>query len=199
MKGFELPVRPGECVMVFGIPTSRSGFVRHLAHRERHDFVPKVCPAWPAYERLLDQIEPAIAHMIELGVAVRREAPLQQLTEACRSSRVVVLFSHWTDDRVEFDDGLQAIDEVTAAVPSMFNGVIDLCVCHPDSLVMQLRRDRPNCLVKRTRSKARVSYWLQFYEVLFRVLSEREIAYSDAVAVTATALMGDDIAIGDEQ
>ena len=193
MKSFERPVSPDECVVVFGIPTSKTGFVRHLGQRSRHDFVPNVCPAWPAYERLVEQIELAIPRINSFGVDLRQDATLSQFAEVFFNKRVVILFTHWANDRVEFDDGLHRIDTVAAAVPETYDGVIDLCVCHPDELVMTLRRDRPACLIKRTRSKARVSFWLQFYQVLFRVLTDRHVTYSEAVAITATSLMGTEI------
>lgn len=190
MKSFELPVRPDECVILFGIPTSRAAFDRHLAQRTRHDFVPNVCPAWPAYEQIVEQVELALPLIQSLGVDVRHDARLPDLAKGFLSKRVVILFSHWIDDHVEFDEGLHDSDAIVSEVPATFDGVVDLCVCHPEALVMRLRRDRPECLVKRTRRKARVSYWLQFYHVLFRVLAAADVTYDHAVAVTATSLMG---------
>ena len=116
---------------------------------------------------------------------------MTDFAECFPSKRVVILFSHWIDDSVEFDDGLHGLDAIVSQVPVEFDGVVDLCVCHPCALVMRLRRERPECLVKRTRSKARVSFWLQFYQILFRVLAAGDLAYSDAVAVTLHQLKGD--------
>ena len=56
MKSFERPVRPDECAILFGIPTSEAAFKRHLEQRARHDFVPNVCPAWPAYEQIVEEL-----------------------------------------------------------------------------------------------------------------------------------------------
>jgi hypothetical protein len=146
MKSYNQSIRPDECVIVFGIPTSKASFVRHLAERNRHDFVPNVCPAWPAYERMVEHFDLVVPRIRLFEVDLRQDARLSHFAEAFVNRRVVILSSHWINDQVEFDDGLYGIDAVASAVPETFDGVIDLCVCHPDALVMRLRRDRPGCL-----------------------------------------------------
>ena len=193
MKAFEQPVRPEDCVLVFGIPTTQQGFFRHLSESSRHDFVPSVCPAWPAYERIVEQFEVALPRISSFGVSVRHDVTFRQFSDSFSDARVVILFSHWVNDAIEFDDGLYHIDRVVSGVPPSYCGVIDLCVCHPDALVMSLRRERDNCLIKRSRSKARVSFWLQFYQILFHTLQKGELAYGDAVTMVAMTFMGIEI------
>lgn len=181
----EAVVQPQQCVLAVGIPSSRGAFLRHLEERERHHFVPAVCPAWPAYHRIVRNLETGLTAVRALGVCVRQDLTLAEFHRCFADATVVILFSHWAAGRVEFDDGLASIDDVVAAVPRDYSGVVDLCVCHPAELVLQLRRCRQKCLVKASRSAARVSYWLQFYIVLFTLLRSRRLVYNDAVEAVA--------------
>ena len=189
MRLYEEHVVPERCAMAFGIASSRSGYERHLATRAAHDFVPAVCPAWPAYARVVRQLDAAIARLRSLGVVVHRDVTLEDFGRCFDGASVVILFSHWARDSVEFDDGLAPYTDVVSAVPHDFSGVVDLCVCHPAALVLQLRRDRRECLIKASQSKTRISYWLQFYVVLFQYLRNTASTYSDAVEIVATGFL----------
>ena len=112
---------------------------------------------------------------------VVENATLQQFESSFTNAQVVILFAHWVTRAVEFDDGLMSIERVVSAVPMSYSGVLDLCVCHPTQLVVRLRRERPNCLIKRTRKEASLLFWLQVYDVLFGLLRAEAVLYTTAV------------------
>ena len=99
---------------------------------------------------------------------------------------MVILFSHWTSgDEVEFINGMATVEDIIAAVPVEFQGVVDLCVCHPAKLATALQRERPRCFVKSSPDRAiHFTFWLHFYEVLVEVLLHKQVDYCQAIEQT---------------
>ena len=181
MTAHQQPVTPERCVVALSIPTSRGRFLDHLGDTTRHDFVRTVCPDWARYEAFAKHILEFIVRFEAGGVRVLENATLEQFESSFAKAQVVILFAHWVDRAVEFDDGLVSIERVVSAVPMSYSGVLDLCVCHPTPLVVRLRRERPNCLIKRSRNEASLLLWLQIYDVLFGLLRAEAMPYTTAV------------------
>ena len=97
---------------------------------------------------------------------------------------IVILFSHWREDTIEFFDGLVGIPDIVKAIPYEFEGLIDLCVCHPEKLTFALRSERPKCLIRYTQKKATPYIWLYFYLMVFKRLKEENITYLQALELT---------------
>jgi hypothetical protein len=173
-------VRPEECTILFGIATSREEFFADQA-REDRDFSRQFEGIWPRYDRefagVLRELEPA---MMKKGAAMRHGATLADFSAAFASFRVVTLFSHWLEGAVEFADGMKPWRSILEAVPETWNGVLDLCVCHPLDLASALRRERM-CLVRYTSVSATPAYWLYFYVALFAEMPRRDFAYIPAL------------------
>jgi hypothetical protein len=93
----------------------------------------------------------------------------------------VVLFSHWYEDAVEFSDAFEPISAIVTAISPAYSGILDLCVCHPVSLVKELRIHRPDCLVKYLPTEAAPHYWLYFYRILFSRLQSQDLTYLAAI------------------
>jgi hypothetical protein len=74
--------------------------------------------------------------------------------------------------------------DVIAAVPDRFNGILDLCVCHPKELAKTLERLRPRCLVRSSNREATPVFWLYFYDVLTTILQTRRTTYTAALEET---------------
>jgi hypothetical protein len=181
MTGHLRAVSPERCVVALAIPVSERRFREHLADIARHDFVRTTCPDWARYEAFARHIREFVRRFAARGVPVVENATLQQFESCFATSQVVILFAHWAAQAVEFDDGLAPVRRVVSAVPVSFDGVLDLCVCHPTALVVRLRRDRPNCLIKRTRGETSLLFWLQVYDVLFGLLRTEPMPYSTAL------------------
>ena len=179
-------IKPADCVIGACIPTTRREFVRDIDDPAK-EFVPKLCPVWFKYEEeVVHPFERVRGPLTAWGVQVVPGVTLKSFGELFRLRRsVVILFAHWSDDRVEFADGLKPIDRVIEAVPEEFGGILDLCVCHPEALATGMRVRRPNCLVKRTVRQAVPKVWLYFYLALFGYLKDTDDFYMAALeAVT---------------
>ena len=139
---------PSECTILFAIPTDEETFREHARTPHRRDYVVNRVRSWPRYHyqfvRHFTQVE---RFLRSLGVTLRANAALTSLTSACSSSQVVIVFAHWTREGVELDDGVTTLDAFVEAVPNLFGGILDLCVCHPLPLVLKLRTDR-RCLIR---------------------------------------------------
>jgi hypothetical protein len=176
-------VKPENCALAFGIPTSRETFLRDQAQDGEY-FAKHYHGVWERYDhevvRHLRKYAPLLK---QLGVNVVEQLTLQHFGELFRDAKldVVVLFSHWHDDAVEFHDGLALAPAIIEQIPVDFSGVLDLCVCHPESLTIALRRDRPRCLIRYTNKPATPYIWLYFYMELFNYLRQHDSTYLQAL------------------
>jgi hypothetical protein len=179
---YERAIHPEDCAILFGVPTDYAGFRRDLGAPNK-DLVPNISPVWPVYRRdIVQPVERLVATAAPLGVTMWHDVTLRELSKAADGRRmVVILVSHWTEDRVELTDGLHAFVEVVEAVPETFDGFLDLLVCEPDNLAISLRDFRPRCIVRfATRSKVKLAFWGGFFEALFTSLHESPRPYMRA-------------------
>lgn len=177
-------VKPRDCVIAFGIPTTREAFSRALLTPQGRDFVPNCCPDWQDYYFQIGSYVDRIVPSVEaLGATVVRDLPLKGFGELLRGGRhsVVILFSHWCGEAVEFADGLAPVASVVREAPDSFRGILDLCVCHPDSLAAQLGDKWPHSVVRFTGVEATPAVWLYIYLFVMRTLSREETTYLDAI------------------
>jgi hypothetical protein len=176
--------------MVIGIPHTHEGF-RRAQERKDAAFANSFLGGWPQYysqfARDLEALEAVLYH---LGVTILHEASLGEFAHALTQPYdVVVLFSHWHDNAVEFSNGLEPTGAILSVISPTYTGILDLCVCHPKSLVRELRSHRPDCLVKYLRTKALPHYWLHFYRVLFSQLQAHDLTYLAALEEVARAFL----------
>jgi hypothetical protein len=147
-------IRPQDCTLAFGVPTSLAELDRDISNPGGRDFVAKICKAAKVQDKIreyrlavLDYIDTLLPAIEGTGAKVERGVTLHGLPDIFRdrSRKVITLFSHW-DVRgfVEFADGLAPPAAIVEQVPVEYAGVLDLCVCHPIALAKELRLERPN-------------------------------------------------------
>ncbi len=182
-------IKPNDCVMGFGIPTSKhtffssrhegdKGFASGVWLKYRHDFV-----------NPLQNILPAL---IALKVTIVFDLTLERFGKIFLNERykVIILFSHWANDSVEFFDGFAKTSYIVENIPKETDKIIDLCVCQSGPLKDKLKQNRPNCLVRSVQKKEATPYlWLKFYSTLFRHLNQENISYTQALKDTAVTFM----------
>jgi hypothetical protein len=183
-------VKPSNCVLAFGIPTSREGFYRAL-DSPHADFVKRFLGGWPQYHaQFVVDVEIVEPILCKLGVTTIHDATLADFARVVdQSFDVIILFSHWHADAVEFRSGFESVRSLLSAIPSAFAGVLDLCVCHPMTLVSALHRHRPGCIVKYLPTEAAPHYWMYFYRTLFSQLQSRDLTYLTAIQEVACAFL----------
>jgi hypothetical protein len=92
-------VKPADCILAFGIPTSREDFLKDL-ESENKDFAGTIPGKWPQYEvavmRVLQEFLPA---MRDLGVHIVHRLTIRDFGNLFRESSVkaIVLFTHWKE------------------------------------------------------------------------------------------------------
>lgn len=137
---------------------------------------------------VFDRVIPIIT---ALGARIIHELTLSEFGNlfANKNIDVVILFSHWNENTVEFYDGLYEVSVIVQKVPPEFGGIIDLCVCHPERLAIELRQERPRCLTRYANNIATPSFWLYFYLALFRFLSDCNLTYLSALEKTVDSFL----------
>lgn len=179
-------ITPHNCVLAFGIPTSKKEFFDDLTDPEA-GFSKRFKGGWSQYDRqIIKATERILPVLSKWGVSIVSDMSLKGFADlfTCGRYDVVILFSHWENECIEFSDGLKNTSDIVARIPHEFCGLIDLCVCHPENMTFLLRRDRPNCLTKYVDRKATPSIWLHFYLVLFKRLHEQALTYLQALELT---------------
>lgn len=172
-------IKPENCALGFGIPTNEKDFFKDQFDPEKK-FAKQFRSVWARYDLEIvghiKRIEPKIA---EYGATIVHRLSLQNFGEFLLNNKfdVVVLFSHWENDSVEFYDGMADISAIINQIPLNFSGIIDLSICHPIKLTIEIKKKRPNCLVKFTNKAATPFIWLYFYEALFWHLKNNNKTY----------------------
>jgi hypothetical protein len=177
------PILPRNCLVGFGIPTSKDAFESAQCDPNR-DFAGRFLGGWEQYlDQLIEDIRAFEAAVGPKGVTLVTNLNLRDCGSlfAKGDLRVFILFSHWKDNCVEFHDGLAPFSSFIKEVPWDFAGILDLCVCHPIALVDELEQSRPHCLVRYIPREAKPVYWLSYYKALFSLLQSGARTYPQAM------------------
>lgn len=144
--------------------------------------MPNLCPSWNRYyNEVVSAYESVYPLLRDSGIKLVEDFSLEDLARSCSGgARVVALFSHWTGDRIEFADGLRGADDVVAAIPRQFDGILDLTVCHPMPVVQAVDAER-SCLVKVSRRDVPPDLGFAVYALVFTALKERQTCYLTAL------------------
>lgn len=175
-------MKPSDCILAFGIPTCESDFI-DAKDDEFRDFVTPY--SWGKYHKeIVSHLEEVEPYFKQLEVRVIHRLKLSDFKVLLESNpkRVIILFSHWKEDSIEFFSGMASSDAIVNEVPLDFEGIIDLCVCHPNNLWIKLRNLLPpSALIKFTDVTNTPYKWLYFYWVVFTILDNSEVSYSEAL------------------
>ncbi|MBK8703376.1 MAG: hypothetical protein IPN33_06960 [Saprospiraceae bacterium] len=176
--------KPSNCIFGFGIPNSKESFFEDQENASK-DFAKMFGGVWSRYYyQFIRELEFTEPKLFVTGLKIKHNLTLEDFHKMFNSYYVVVLFSHWKGDAVEFSDGLKSTSEIVEGIPSSFHGILDLCVCHPDRLALLIREKKPNCLVRYIPNKATPIFWLNFYLVLFSYLNSNDLSYLKALEDT---------------
>ncbi len=154
-------VHPNDCLFVLGLPVTLEQFAASR-HTSAPTFARGFAGGWIQYEALFrGAYMAARTELRQMGVRFLENPIMPLLKQEIRTTRVVLLFSHWGQDGIELGGEFVSAERVVDGVPESYSGVIDLCVCHPIPLVDALLAARPGAVVKYTRLKATRHHWLQ--------------------------------------
>ncbi len=180
----ERVIKPEHCVLAFGIPLLRDDFLKDLSNPNKN-FARKFHGVWEKYyEEIVCDFEMIKPRLSELGLALCPELTFEKFGSLFHEGfDVIILFSHWEYDAIEFYDGFVNYKDIVEKVPESFDRVLDLTVCHPEQLVVALRRERPRCLIRSKTEKRKLipHYWLFFFLALFTHLKSCDLNYLQAV------------------
>jgi hypothetical protein len=174
---------PHDCTLCIGLPLDATSFTEAQSDPNR-DFAAQFYGGWPQYEvQVCNDIARLRSQLSSLGCTVLAELRLDDFSRVMRSgcSQVIILFSHWTNESIEFFDGLMPYSQVLSAIPEDFDGILDLCVCHPVVFVDAIVRARPGCLVRFLPREADPGFWCVYYVALMRMMSQGRITYTQAM------------------
>jgi hypothetical protein len=176
-------VKPRDCILAFGIPTSEADFRADLRSVCK-DFARNFNGLWARYEaEFIDPLVKVERIIRNLDTRVVHGLTLARFGALVATADVFILFTHWIGEQVEFADGLQPIAPIVEAIPQTYAGILDLCVCRSDRFAAAVRSARTGCLVRHVAERAVTpAYWLYFFMVLFKYLEHHDTSYLNAVA-----------------
>jgi len=91
---------------------------------------------------------------------------------------------------LELCDGGVTMDELLAAIPQEFAGVLDLSVCNSFAFGESIKRRRPDCTIIENVFLARAELRLALYALVIDRLAREPARYSDALTEISLALIG---------
>jgi len=159
----DFKVKPNDCVLAFGIPTNKAQFLEDIENPAK-DFADLFDGSWHRYNhQVIKPFNSVIPKLKKWGVEILPSISLAQFGQVLTKNekKSFTLFSHWAENQVEFSDGLIPIEDIIDHIPKSFKGVLDLCICHPNALVLKIKEERPNCQVRFISNKeATPLFWL---------------------------------------
>ncbi len=185
-------VKPKDCTICFGIPV----MVEEMDHSfddPKRDFCQRFITSegWHfdrnRYIReVISPYERVAPYFCKLGLKQKYDCGLDEYLKVIYDSsvKVVILFSHWTADKIEFKNGMVHYSEISAVVPQKYQGILDLCVCHPVNWVRSLYDTHPGVVKRALTTAATPAYWLHFYKWLMKILHDGELTYFEAFQET---------------
>jgi len=195
LTNFNKIIKPYNCVLAFGIPTSEQEFYQDILQPNK-EFVKYCCSGWPKYYyEVVSLIEHITPKLQALGVNIVNKLTLNEFARLFQENRfsVIILVAHWKkedingDEFIEFYDGLANVYDVANQIPQDFSGILDLSVCNPEKLALILRNRK---VLTRYIPKRTIPYiWLSFYTVLFDLLYSHNLAYFDAFEIIANEIL----------
>ena len=178
-------IKPENCVMAFGIPITKEDFLKDLKNPYK-DFARRFKGGWTQYyHQIVSNSDTILPEIRKYGAEIQTIAS-DRFRNIFKENKydIIILFSHWQKDTIELYDKAVGITEIVQLIPYEFNGIIDLCVCHPEKLTIALRKERPNCLIRYAQNKATPFIWLYFYLFLFKQLQAKDVNYLEALELT---------------
>jgi hypothetical protein len=174
--------KPSQCVLGFGIPTTRSSFTKSLKN-PNSDYINRYNCSWNYYKEVivnpLNDVRPVFD---KVGLTIVHNLTLEKFEQLFNEFEVIILFSHWKENKIEFEEGLIEIEKVVDIIPNNFEGVLDLSVCHPTKLGQLIKEQKENCFAKYINIKVNPPVlWFNFYSVLFQYLNYEKKYYLDAL------------------
>jgi hypothetical protein len=181
---------PDRWHFLIGLPTTIDEWRACRQNARAFDFHRQADSEKSFEKRIGRPMRDQLALLQRIGCTVSR-CNFGDLAGAFKDFHVVTLIAHWDPlDRVELADGLHDWSKITNAIPPSFGGIIDLCVCHPDSMVRHLDATRPRNLIKyKPREPSEIILWLGAYGVMAAMMNERPTPFTDAL-VGALRILG---------
>jgi hypothetical protein len=178
---------PKECVIAFALPTTEQGF-GWSAQQEHSDYVHRFAAGWDQYRGVCEDLRHCINQCTKVGVQIVEQVTFEQW-HPLFCNRVVALFAHWitgtrtagglelaqhseSNGLVELWDCRASVSDLVEAIPEGFDGVLDLSVCHPSTLVDKIKRCRRNCTVRYFPNEVLPSVWAEMYVAVFKYLGQ---------------------------
>lgn len=172
-------IKPNDCVIGFGIPTSKSAYItnKNMGYSRLYETKAKY-----NYD-IIVPINNFMKIITAWGVITIFDLNSYNFANLFRKNgfKVIILFSHWEDDFVEFSNGLIAIDEICNSIPEQFNGTLDFCICHPEKLIKKIIQTKPDIDFRYTNEQVTPKFWIDFYTALFSILRVKNVTYNIAL------------------
>src|ERR1051325_6081220 len=185
-------IAPTDVRFLMTLPLERGRFFAAVRDPRRH-FVPQICPWWSKYcDEIVAPFLALEAEATRLGCYVWRDVDLEKLARGFNEAfKVVVVFAHWSGNRVELAEGLVSVHDLVPCLPREFRGICDLTVCHPWALVSALKMRWPECTVKHAVGDVKSLLWWAVYQSVVRRLASRPEPWVDALLAVAGRFAAD--------
>ncbi|MFB9080235.1 hypothetical protein ACFFLS_11920 [Flavobacterium procerum] len=181
----ETIIRPVDCVVAFAIPLNKSSIRRNQRLNPIADFSKHI--VWPLYQ--IDTINPMkfLKSGRSIGFQIKEEFSYSDLSDFFTSGKkVLILFAHWSNGRVELFDGFHCADDFLNVFPEDGRFIVDLNVCTCKELGETLGISRPNSIIKHSNLNipSYAGAWCIFYRYFFQLLDEQKLTYLEGLQVS---------------
>jgi hypothetical protein len=185
MQIADVILKPTDCILGLSIPCTKKSFIKNLNSGNDIDFTKRNLIRMHEQE-FMKPSKQIIKNISNKGVQLFSDFTFDDLTVILKKDfKVLCLFCHNINDRIELYDGLYDIDTIKDCMPHDKVFILDLNACFCDKLALVIGATRTNVLVRYgQRRKTIPLYWILFYEYFFELLNQKQLNYFDAMKIT---------------
>jgi len=139
-------------------------------------------PSTPEFNACSAAVERCIAQLQQQGVDVRRRINATELSHISKYELVIVVAHHDEEyNALALADGMMKMDEFVQALPTDFNGVLDLASCQGGNIFDKLKAQCPSCQVQASQLQTPLNYRLFAYPLVIELINKnKRISYHEA-------------------
>lgn len=185
MQISDVILKPIDCILALSIPCTKKSFVKNLNSGNDIDFTRRNLLQMHEQEFMIPSKQ-IIKNISNKGVKLFFDFTFNDLTQILKKEfKVLILFAHNINDKIELYDGLYDITTIKDCMPNDKVFILDLNACFCDNLALLIGARRTNILIRYgQRRKTIPLYWILFYEYLFELLNQKQLNYFDAMQIT---------------
>lgn len=171
------PLKLCNWIFAFAFPSSGQQFIHSKARGEH-------CLNFKGFDEyrkaILFPLDRFIVPLERCGLHIVRYPTAKRYARLLRGEYSVVLYTHSSNGRLEFREGMVPFSDVADAVTPKYRGIAEICACRGGGMQELLKKRAPHCVTKVMDDELSDRTWLFYYSYFFSAFIPGPTSYWEA-------------------